>query len=205
MLNTAKKLGLASALTIMSSFAANIASAATIATTAILPTAAVLNPTASATSGQVFQNVSNSISSLRRSPWQGTNSTVDFTDGDAWYSSVSAGASATYDFQTLQNSLSFVWGSPDTYNDLDIELIAGSNILSLNGSSMFPPGTQGANSAFVQISNVLFDRIVFRSGTNAFEYANLATSEVPVPAAAWLFGSALLGLAGVKSRNRKLN
>lgn len=49
---------------------------------------------------------------------------------------------------------------------------------------------------------------VFNFGTNAAHASldalalDIKTSEVPVPAAAWLFGSALLGLGGVKRKAR---
>lgn len=67
----------------------------------------------------------------------------------------------------------------------------------------------GATAALVEFSQAIGpigtskDGIVFEAGTVIIDDVWLgvvAPSAVPVPAAAWLFGSALLGLAGVKRR-----
>ena len=54
----------------------------------------------------------------------------------------------------------------------------------------------GAKETLIQQSSNNYD------GSNAFagNYSGLALSPVPIPAAAWLFGSALLGLIGLKRR-----
>ena len=181
-----------------------MASASSVVTSGVLPGEAILNPTASATTGQVFQNVTGSIGGLRRSPWQSSNSTVNYNDADAWYTSVSGQSSASYDFKEKQKDLSFVWGSPDRYNDLDIDLISGGTVLTLNGADMVPPGVLGSTSAFVTISDILFDRVVFRSTTNAFEFANVTTTAaVPLPAAGLMLMGGLGGLRLVSRRRQK--
>ena len=181
-----------------------VASAASVVTSGVLPGEAILNPIASATTGAVYQNVTGSIGGLRRSPWQSSNSTVNYNDSDAWYSSVSGKSTATYDFGAKQKMLSFVWGSPDRYNDLDIDLIAGGTVLTLNGTDMVPPGVLGSTSALVTISDILFDRVVFRSGGNAFEYANVvSTAAVPLPAAGLMLMGGLGGLRLVSRRRQK--
>lgn len=175
------------------------ANAATV-TFGTLPTAAKANPVADATTGTVFENVTGSIGGVRRSPWQG--SSVDENAADSFYTSVSGRSSATYNFDSSRTSLSFVWGSPDTYNDLDIILSGGGGTVTVNGSQAF--GTPGLLAEFVTISDVgQFSSVTFRSGSNAFEYANVAA--VPVPAALPLMvaGIAGLGIAGRRRRNKK--
>ena len=61
-------------------------------------------------------------------------------------------------------------------------------------------GTDAANALTVGVGNSVlfgFDAPTLMGGTLTLEVA-----AVPVPAAAWLFGSALVGLAGI-GRNRK--
>ena len=50
--------------------------------------------------------------------------------------------------------------------------------------------------------NVIIGRGVRNGQTEAF-MVNLSTTEVPIPATAWLFGSALIGIAGLKRRLRE--
>ena len=163
------------------------------------PTEAKMNPLATATTGTVFQNVVGSVNGVRRSPWQGCGCGVGENDLDAYYTSVSGGATATYTFASSRTSLSFLWGSPDNYNDLEIVLVGGGGSEVINGTAAQGPVAIGAQ--FVTISDVgSFDKVIFRSGRNAFEFANLAA--VPLPATLPLALFALGGL-GVLHRRRK--
>ena len=47
---------------------------------------------------------------------------------------------------------------------------------------------------------LLFEHFDFNGPHHGWEWKRSDTSEVPVPAAAWLFGSALIGLAGIKRK-----
>lgn len=98
-------------------------------------------------------------------------------------------------FAANQTSLSLLWGSVDDYNVVefwDDEVQIGS----ITGSDVTT--TVGLGAAFVSITGVSFDEVRFGSDTNAFEFSSV--SAVPIPAAAWLFASALLGLVTIARR-----
>lgn len=108
-------------------------------------------------------------------------------------------------------SISFIWGSVDTYNTLEIFDAADNLMASFTGSDVFNPanGDQGnANTnPIVTIrfntlearSNVAYLR--FNSTQNAFEFDNLAVA-VPEPAtwAMMIGGFGMLGAAVRRSR-----
>ena len=172
-----------------------------------LPTVAIPNAIATSTTGTVYQNVIGSVSGVRRSPW--LDSPVDVgllqNDPSAFYTSVSARSTATYYFG-IRSTLSFVWGSPDTYNT--VEFLLGGNVvdsftvIGLTLAQLFPArfGTTGATATFTNIGRRgVFDAVRFKSSTyNAFEFASLAA--VPVPAAGLLLLTALGGIAALRRR-----
>jgi len=126
-----------------------------------------------------------------RSPY---DDTADLST--AVYHSVSAGATATYSFDAAQSSFAFMWGSPDSYNTLNF-FLNGAPVGSFTGSSVIPPGTSGLGFVDVVFSGQ-FDEVVFGStGLDAFEFTNVV---VPLPAAAWLLLSGLMGLGFVGRR-----
>jgi hypothetical protein len=120
---------------------------------------------------------------------------------DIEYWSIGPGSeanSATMNFSSTQTGLSLLWGSVDTYNEIDffddngfVETVTGSDVAVV---------TSRFGAAFVSITGISFNQIVLRSNTAAFEFSSITT--VPLPAAAWLFGSALLGLVAVARRKR---
>ncbi len=145
------------------------------------------------------ENTSGSIVDVQRSPWD----TVAGLE-DSLYTSVSGGASASYVFDTLMNSLTFMWGSVDLYNS--IEFYNDGNLLgeSIVGQDAINAGAvEGSDFVIATIlTNDFFDEIRFLSSTNAFEYANIEVSVVPLPAALPLYGAgmALLGFLGWRKR-----
>jgi hypothetical protein len=176
-------------------FASALSASALTITPGPMPVVAELNPIADASTGPgaVFENVTGSVSGVRRSPWEGTALAATGV-----YSSVSGNATATYQFSGAMKSVSFLWGSPDTYNDLDF-VLGGSVVGTVNGAAIQPPVAVGAK--YVTLSGVgAFDSVIFKSSQNAFEFANLTTTAVPLPAAVFLLGGAVAGLGALRRR-----
>ena len=119
-----------------------------------------------------------------------------------------AGAKVTLDFTVAQKYLGLLWGSVDNYNTMEF-FFGGSSVGTIVGTQVWGAanGDQGAAGTFyVNInSDTAFDRVVFSSSQYAFEFDNVAFGEreinvVPIPAAAWLLASGLLGLFGLARR-----
>jgi hypothetical protein len=128
---------------------------------------------------------------------------------------VGPGAGQSTPGTVLLNSLSqyfgYFGGSPDTYNSVELWRDT-TKLATFNGSylaSVVPLAADGnwASGAYWNIwasnSSEYFNKVLFVSSTNAFETDNHASlSAVPLPAAAWLFGSALLGFMTVSNRRK---
>lgn len=173
-----------------------------------LPAAVQANATADATTGTVYQNIYGSVSEIYRSPWESAGSPISHNDPGALYTSVQGGATATYNVGN-STGLSFVWGSPDTYNLLEF-LLGNTVIDSVTlgiGHNILPAswGTDSALASFSDIAGGMFDAIRFSSGTNSFEFANLSSTPapVPVPAAGLLLITAIGGMAVVRRRKQR--
>ena len=118
-----------------------------------------------------------------------------------------AGAPATLNFTTAVDYLSFLWGSPDTYNALTVVTNFGTyafNTANLgfavsNGSQNFSQYVQFAGSDGEQITSVSFDN---SPKTNAFETANFSVAAVPEPAT-WAMMLIGFGAVGYSMRRRK--
>lgn len=169
---------------------AGAASAATIAWSPT-PTSSMPNPLADETTGVVYENITGSVKNDFLSPFGMSDTTNPYT-------SVQANSSATYSFGVDNSSLSFVWGSPDTFNTLafydDGQLV---EIVSYSGT---PTGVNLPNGQATIYTVGVFDEVVFSSTRDAFEFANL-TASVPVPAAGLLLLTAL-GAVGVARRRK---
>ncbi|WP_420336498.1 VPLPA-CTERM sorting domain-containing protein [Roseibium sp.] len=150
------------------------------------------NPVASSSTGTFNQTLfGNQFAPggaiIARTPWESS-----IHEATGVYSSVQAGSSVTFLFDKVMKGFSLIWGSPDTYNDLTIELISSGTTYTINGGSVAPP--LGILASLVEVTDVEFDKMVLTSGRNAFEFSNLTTT-VPLPAGGLLLVTALGGLA----------
>lgn len=128
-------------------------------------------------------------------------------DSEFLASGPSSGAPATITFNSALNYLSFLWGSPDTYNLLTLTTNLG-NILTYTPQGLNFAVTDG-NQAFSQyvqfkasggeyITSAKFD---VTSPTDAFEVANFRAA-VPEPAT-WALMIMGIGFAGAAMRRRQ--
>ena len=118
------------------------------------------------------------------------------------------GALATLNFTTPTNYLSFLWGSPDTYNRLTVTTNMGVQTFTTsslgfpvsNGNQSFSQYVQFAASAGETITSVAFSN---NPSVNAFETANFSIgSAVPEPAT-WAMMLVGFGAVGYSMRRRK--
>ena len=158
----------------------------------------VLSPTT--TVGTVYENLTTSVKNKYRSPWQGA-----VLDGTGSYTSVQKSSYASYILDKGYSSVEFMWGSVDNYNGLEF-YYQGSWVDALYGDDAALDGVNKGLGFIVAsvITNGIFDEVRFTSGSNAFEYANLTVSAVPLPAALPLYGAglALIGFIGWRKRRK---
>lgn len=127
---------------------------------------------------------------------------------------VGPGAGQSSPGTVLLNSLSkyfgYFGGSPDTYNTVELWRDS-TKLASFNGTQLAsaaavnPNGNQGIGAywnIWALDETSYFNKILFVSTSNAFETDNHASLATPLPAAVWLFGSALLGFITLSNRRR---
>lgn len=137
------------------------------------------------------------------------------TDDTTQYLSIAPGGTSTYGkFEiSLENNdnnyFGMYWGSTDRSNRISffnggtlVESILGSDISSANGN-----WSNGATNFYFNITGLsLYNRVVLENlDGHAFEVDNIALGVVPAPepATILLFGTGIIGLAGLARRKRQ--
>jgi len=112
---------------------------------------------------------------------------------------------ATLTFGKTQTAFNMLWGSIDSYNEIEF-FLGGASQFARNGDQIFGlTGLGGSASnyeavAVVKFSEFEFDSVKFTSvGQNSFEFA---LAPVPLPAAGFLLFGALGGLAAMRRRKK---
>ncbi len=116
---------------------------------------------------------------------------------------------AKLSFTQDQNSLSFLWGSPDDYNGLTFYLDGTPVGGPFNQTDVTPPyilTSPPTGSVYATFSGV-FDEVWFEASSNAFEFSSLSATPVnpdptgvSAPASLALIGGGLLALGLVRRR-----
>ncbi|MCC3303800.1 VPLPA-CTERM sorting domain-containing protein [Sneathiella sp. HT1-7] len=184
----------------LSGFFALPAQSAVVSWTTDLPAADTGVPSPTTSVGTVYENLTTSVANQYRSPWQGTA-----LDGVGTYTSVQKGSYASYMFDTGFYAIDFMWGSVDGYNGLEF-YYQGNWVDALHGDdAQLSSVSNGLGFIVASImATGVFDEVRFTSGSNAFEYANMTVSAVPLPAALPLYGAglAVLGFFGWRKRRK---
>lgn len=151
-----------------------------------------------------------SVEDLHRSPFDDSGTAVALTNwADLPYWAIGPGNpegndddAATLEFDGTWTGFSFIWGSVDSYNSIQFFNGATSTLL-LTSALLSPTGFPTAVGAiFTTVTDLVFDRIVFKStDQEALEVALFAA--VPVPPAIALLGSGLVGLGFLGWRRKR--
>jgi len=121
-------------------------------------------------------------------------------------------STASVTFGTSMQYFGFYGGSPDTYNSVSlyngttlVGAFSGADLTSLVAGAV-ANGDRSLGiywNIFAGSASDYFNKVVFKSTSNAFETDNHAyVSAVPLPAAFWLFGSGIVGLVGLGRRRK---
>jgi len=128
------------------------------------------------------------------------------TQGVREYTRVQGGGSATYTGFGVVSAINLLWGSADEYNSIEFWFNGGLVDTLFGAEALVGYGfSAGVGAGTIEImSDAAFDQLIIKSSSNAFEYANLQVSAVPLPAALPLYGAgiAVLGFMGWRRRQK---
>ena len=120
-----------------------------------------------------------------------------FPNNTSQYVAVQLG-SAEYYYNSLYNTLSLVWGSPDSYNKIYL-YNNGSQVGTISGDVI---GSSSLSYFVTLTSSLDFNRVEFWSDRPAFEFSNVQVATVPIPAGVSLL-AATLGVLGLFAMARR--
>ena len=179
-----------------------------------LPATLVTQSLPTSFTGTFTQNATVSTSE-QLSPWTGTaspNGTYSVLDGQTVGTPVNP-SDALYNQVAGTTTLTFMWGSPDSYNSVELfsgQFGTGTNLGTITGTFLThdTPGSGYDVVTFTALGGFDIGSIeLINAGTPAFEYANVpvttTVSQTPIPGALPLVagGLALIGL--LRRRNRQ--
>ena len=115
------------------------------------------------------------------------------------YMAVLGGRAETVTYTRLQDKLGLYWGSIDNYNVITLYDGAASVVVPI------PPDADGdqyssASNRYFVITGFDFDKVVFSSGANSFEFDNVAAAPAPEPSTWMLLLAGFAGLGAVRAR-----
>lgn len=182
------------------------------------------NPLADSTTGSVLQNIIGSVPNAYRSPFDAPSGAATPASAVNAYTAVQNASTATYNIGTLTSNpnavgISFLWGSPDFFNQVEffngaVSLGAVSSLDLTNPNANPPQNPATGQSWVVILAGAPWTSVVFSSTRNAFEFTSLFAAcspegstcappgAVPLPAALPLFAAGL-GFVGFVARRRK--
>ena len=161
-------------------------------------------------SGTTAQDITGSASGTDRSPFE--NLATPGSGAGTWasnrYDAVQGNSSGYVNVDPTSMSMTMLWGSPDSYNTISFCTGAGGGGSCTVGAYVpsVLPITYG-HDLITFNADFAFASILFSSGQNALEFANLTVSPnnaqpAPLPAALPLFAGGL-GVLGLLSWRRK--
>jgi hypothetical protein len=165
------------------------------------PMSTFSNGIATYSGGELFNTTTTGISGVSARPVGSTSN---------WWS-IQVGQTGTVNFSSGISYYGFLWGSPDVSPWNLVSFYSGNTLLDSYGREDFQPPLNDNNwttTSYLNVSTLpngpLITKITFSASQNAFETDNHAfkVSAVPLPAAAWLFGSALLGFVTLSNRRK---
>jgi hypothetical protein len=182
-----------------------VAVAGLIAIAAVGAQAAAITTTVGSQSATEFLLSDSNVSGgkLLQSGIDNVAAVPDGTTAGSWYlagEDSGNGGAATVSFQTGTQSVSFDWGSPDSWNSLLVTLSNGT-------SQSFSASTLGLGSSYSYVDfsvsgGVWIQSMTFSASQPAFEASNFKVSVVPEPANVALL-LAGLGMVGMMARRRR--